>query len=174
MAPTDGKALAIFTMASQNTLQEAAQTTIEQLGLTLLENRNTTVNGMPAIVTLCKQVQQDQSTGTQQTNIVLSYFIDYSGKFFVFHGVSSEAEFGNYRDLLEGTMKTFNRLTDPAKLNVKPQKLLVKKTPKAGTLTSVLAGFGVKQDKMAELALLNNLELTSQIPSGKLIKIIGE
>ena len=34
--------------------------------------------------------------------------------------------------------------------------------------------YGMKQDQMKELALLNNLELTDQVQAGKLIKIIGE
>ena len=58
MAPKDGKALMIFTLSPQKTLEEAATVTIEQLGLTMVENRKTTVNGSRAIVTLSKQVSR--------------------------------------------------------------------------------------------------------------------
>jgi len=41
-------------------------------------------------------------------------------------------------------------------------------------VVNAFAYYGMKQDQMEELALLNNLELTDQVQAGKLIKIIGE
>jgi predicted Zn-dependent protease len=37
-----------------------------------------------------------------------------------------------------------------------------------------LTALGVTQDKMADIALLNNLELTDQVAAGKLIKVVGK
>jgi predicted Zn-dependent protease len=173
MAPKDGNALMVFTLASQKTLAEAAQATLKELDLTQQESKNTTVNGMPAIATLSQQVSKDESTGQQQTNMVLSYFINCDNTFYVFHGLAAEANFKTLQSTFENTMVNFSRLTDPAKLNVKPQKLMVKKVQSAGTLADVFASYGVRQSQMAELALLNNLELTDKLQAGKLIKIIG-
>lgn len=174
MAPEDGKALMIFTLSSQKTLQEAAQSTIKELKLTLVESRNTTVSGMPAIATVSKQVSQDQSTGQQQSLMVLSYFIDYNSMFYVFHGVTAEADFSSYNKLFESNMISFSKLTDPAKLNVKPKKVLVKSVQRAGTLADAFIYYQVPEKLRSELALLNNLELTDKVQAGKLIKIIGE
>ena len=174
MAPEDGKALLIFTLASQNTLQAAADSTILQLGLTLQESKKTTVNGMPAIATVSKQVSQDQSTGAQSTILVLSYFIQYDRYFYVFHGVSTEADFRTYFNPLESTMKTFEKLTDASKINVKPNKIFIKKVPRSGTLADAFDYYGVKPEQRKELALLNDLELTDKVQAGKLIKIIGQ
>ncbi len=107
MAPKDGKALMIFTLSAQKTLQNAADSTLQQLGLTLVESRKSTVNGMQAFATVSKQVSQDQSTGQQSTNLVLTYFIQYSPYIYVFHGVSAEADFNAYFNTMETTMKTF-------------------------------------------------------------------
>ena len=71
-------------------------------------------------------------------------------------------------------MKSFAKLTDASKINVKPQRILVKKVQRAGTLGEAFAFYGVKQDKLNELALLNNMELTDRVQAGKSIKIIGE
>jgi predicted Zn-dependent protease len=71
-------------------------------------------------------------------------------------------------------MTTFARLTDASKLNVKPKKVQVVKVQRAGTLADAFSYYRVSQDKQAELALLNDLELTDQVPVGKLIKVIGE
>lgn len=174
MAPEDGKALMIFTLSGQKTLQEAAQTTIKELELTLVETRNTTVNGMPAIATVSKQVSQDQSTGQKQNIKILSYFIDYNSTFYVFHGVSAEADFNTYFKLFESNMMSFSKLTDPSKINVKPKKVLIKPVQRAGTLADAFNYYRVPENQKAELALLNNLELTDKVPAGKLIKIIGE
>lgn len=174
MAPQDGNAMIVFTLASGQSLEAAAQSTIDQLGLTLQENKRTTVNGMPALATVCKQVSQNQSTGQQQSLQILSYYIDYNNTYFVFHGVSAEANFGNYFRTFEGTMTNFARLTDASKINVKPQRVLIRRVQRTGTLANALNYYGVPQAKMSELALLNNLELTDQVEAGRLIKIIGQ
>ncbi|HBE41941.1 MAG TPA: peptidase M48 [Bacteroidales bacterium] len=174
MGPPDGKALMVFTISPDKTLQNAAENTLQQLGLTLLETKNTTVNGMPAKATVSRQINQDQSTGQQTSNLVLTYFIEYSPYIYVFHGVSSEADFNVFFNPMESSMKTFATLTDPSKLNVKPTKVFVKKAPRTGTLSGILTYYGVPQTKLEEVAFLNNMELTSTIQAGKLIKVIGQ
>jgi len=172
--PTDNKALILFTLSNQKSLQSAADSTLAQYKLQLQRSEKRTVNGMPAIVTLSKQTNQDSSTGTTSTNIVMSYFIEYGSIYYVFHSVSTEADFQNYSGAMESTMKTFAKLTDASKINVKPQKVHVMKVQRTGTLASVFSSFGVPQDKMNEYALLNDLELTDQVQAGKLIKIVGD
>lgn len=174
MAPENGKALMVFTIAPYKNLQTAADSTLLQLGLTLQNSEKKTVNGMPAIATISKQVSQDQSTGQQLTNMVLSCFIDYNSTYYVFHGVTAEADFNTYKNIFESNMVTFNKLTDPSKINVKPKRILVKKVERAGTLNDAFTSFGVQKKQYDELALLNNMELTDKVQVGKLIKIIGE
>lgn len=174
MAPQDGKALMVFTIASGNSLNEVARNTIDQLGLTFQESKETTVNGMPAVITVSKQILQDESTGAQQTNMVLSSFINYSGMYYVFHGLSTEADYQSYIGLFENTMAHFSKLTDASKINVQPKKILIKKVQRAGTVADAFTYYKVPQSQMADLALLNNMELTDRVQLGKTIKIIGE
>jgi predicted Zn-dependent protease len=93
---------------------------------------------------------------------------------YVFHGVTAEADYAAYSASFEATMSSFARLTDVAKINVKPKRIIVKTILKAGTLNDAFISFGVKQEKLAELALLNNMELTDKVSVGKKVKIIGE
>lgn len=174
MAPSDGKAMMIFALAQGNTLQEAAQNTLQQLKLTVRESGNTTVNGMPAMAVQSALVTQNQSTGQSQTLQVLSYFIRDGASNYVFHGVSAEADFNNYLKQFEGTMTNFSRLSDPARINVKPQRLRVKQVPANGTLADAFKKLGVQAQKMNEMALLNNMELTDRVEAGSLIKVTGE
>jgi predicted Zn-dependent protease len=173
-APKDGKAVVMFTIAKQKTPDEAAMSATKDYGLTVVESKSVNINGMPAVAVISKQVQQDESTGQQQSNQLLSYYINYNGTIYVFHGISAETDFPAYRPSIESTINSFASLTDPAKINVKPKRILVKTVTQPGTLNKVFESYGVPQKQMQELALLNNLDLTASVPSGKLIKIIGE
>lgn len=172
--PADGKALMLFTLSNQRTLESAVDSTMAMYGLTLQRTERKTVNGMPAIVTLSKQQAQNQSGAAAGSNAVISYFIDYSSVLYVFHGVSTEADFANYAPAMEASMKTFAKLTDASRINVKPKRVYVKKAPRTGTLASTFSYFGMPQSMMEELALLNNMELNDQVPAGKSIKIVSE
>ncbi len=173
MAPADGKAVIIFTLAQQKTLEEATQQTLAGLNLTVLDSKKATVNGFPAIGTVSQQVSQDSQTGAQQTLKVMSYFIQYNGAIYVFHGVAADADFNSYYRIFESTMVNFNRLAETSKLNVKPKRIKVVQVPATGTLSQAFKNLKVPESQMTELALLNNMELTGQVTKGKLIKIIG-
>lgn len=172
--PADGRALILFTLSNQKSLQAAADSTLAQYGLRLQRSERRTVNGLPAIVTLSAQQAQDQSGATTGSNMVLSYFIEYASNYYVFHGVSTEADFAGFAPTMEASMKTFAQLTDASRINVKPKKVYVKKAPSAGTLASTLSYYKMPQAMMNELALLNNMELTDPVPAGKYIKIVSE
>jgi len=173
-APADSKALMIFTLSSEKSLEAAVNSTVSQLGLTVRESKKTTVNGMPAIAVLSQQVTQDQTTGAESITQVLSYFIDYNNIYYILHGVSTDTDFNTYSASFESSMKSFSVLTDASKINVKSKKILIKRVFRTGSLENAFTYYGMKQDQMEELALLNNLELTDQVQAGKLIKIIGE
>ncbi|SHJ20669.1 Putative Zn-dependent protease [Tangfeifania diversioriginum] len=174
MAPKEGNAMMIFSMARQDNLDEAAETTLSDLELNVLDSERTTVNGMPAISAVSDQASQSQQTGEQQTIKVVSYFIDYNDAIYVFHGVSTGPDFNSWFRTFESTMMNFNRLTDPAKLSVQPKRIDVRRVQRASTLAQALDSFGVPQSQMDDLALLNNMELTDRVQAGKLLKTIVE
>lgn len=174
IVPSDSKALILFTLSSQKTPDAAADTAIAQIGLTQQKREKKNINGLPAVSTLSKQTVQDQSTGVNQTNLILSYFINLDNKIYVFHGVSAEADFNSYSKYFESTMEGFSRLIDASKINVKPKRIHVVKVQKPGTLADAFNYYKVPQKQFNELALLNDIELTGQVQTGKLIKIIGE
>ena len=122
---------------------------------------------------LTRQVQQDKATGQEQANMITSCFIDFNNDYFVFHGVTAEADYNTYNELFMKGMGSFSVLSDPEKLNKKPTRIVVREVRQTGTLAETFRYYGVQQDKMQELALLNNLELTDRLQSGKLIKITG-
>ncbi|MFW6277766.1 MAG: M48 family metalloprotease, partial [Prolixibacteraceae bacterium] len=152
MAPSDGSALIVFSIAQENALNSAAENTLKNLQLNVVDTKRTDVNGMPAIVTVSEQTSQNQQN-QQQTIRVLSYFIDY-GKIFVFHGVTTDEQFNNYYRTFESTMVNFDELSDPSKLNVEPMRISVKEVPRTTTVADVLEYYDVPQDKRRNMALL--------------------
>ena len=174
IGPSDGNAIITFAMSSQKNPADAEKAMAENLSLQTQQSKSVTVNGFQAIEALAKQASQNSSTGAVDTNMVLSYYIDFNSTCLVFLGVTSKDNYKKFADQFRSTMQSLDKLTDASKINVKPHKLYVKKAIKNGTLSDVFASLGVKKEDMANLALLNEMELTDNVQAGSLIKVIGE
>jgi predicted Zn-dependent protease len=173
MSPSDGAALIIFSMSDKKNLDSASVAALQSLNLTALTSTRISVNGMPALVVTSEQVNKDATTGQVTSALkVLSYFIDYNSTIYIFHGVTDAAKYDTYLSAFEATMSKFAKLTDPKKINVQPQRIKIMAATKTGTLSETLTGFGVAKEKLAEVALLNEMELTAQVAKGKLVKVV--
>ena len=176
MAAPGGKALMIMTLSPQQTLQAAVQTTVEQDRLEVFESTQTTVNGLPAVALVSTVAQQPAQAGQQQAEQpdlrILTYFIEYNGLIYIFHGLSSTADFNTYLRTFTNTMQNFDVLTDPAMINVTPDRLRIRKVNRVATLQTALNSLGVATSEMESIAILNNMQLTEQLPAGTWIKTI--
>lgn len=170
LAPASGRALVVFTLSNQKSLEAAARETTQQLGLSQQGGKRVTVHGMPALATFARQYPQGASR--EEILAVLSYYISYNEDIYVFHGVSRENEFNAYQGLLESTMRSFARLSDPAKINVNPERIKIMTVQRTAELETILASAGVPEDRMREVALLNERELGDRIRAGDRIKVV--
>ena len=166
IVPENGKALLVFTLSAKKSLDEAAKELVEQFSLTVDEQKNTKVNGFPAIAMMAKQVSTNQSL------TLLNYLIQKDGNIYLFLGLSNTSDFSSYQSSLANSMKGFKKLTDASKLNVKPDRILVKKVPRNMTLSQALNYFRVPDAKHAETAIINGMELDESLPSGSFIKVV--
>jgi len=171
MAPKDGKALMMLMLAQGNSLQEAANTIIQQYKLTTVESRNITVNGLQAIYLVADQQPQQQGQPTLRT---LSYIIQYNGSIYHLIGVSAITDFNNYAASFNNTMQAFRPLTDPVRLNKKPQRISIRTVGSSITLSQFLAQQKVPGARLEEHAILNGMQLTDNLTQGTLVKIIAE
>jgi predicted Zn-dependent protease len=174
MAPQDGNALIIFALTQGSNLQAAAQNDLRQLEVNVLESQNITVHGLPAIAVVSEQSSQDQNTGQVQNLRIRSQYINDNGTFYVFHGVTLMETFDGVLPRFNSTMASFAKLTDPARINVKPNLIHVKRVQNTGTLADALRYHGVTTQKLEEHSFLNNMELTERVQAGKMIKVIGQ
>lgn len=173
MAPKDGRALMMLTLAQGNSLQQAASTTLQQYGLQVIGSRETSVNGLPALAVEAQQQQQQQQQGAAVIR-TLSYFIQYNNTIYHLLGVAAAADYNAFGSYFLGTMQNFRTLTDAAKLNKKPERVRIKAVTTSTTLEQALKNFGTPQTKLNELAILNGLNLTDRVAAGTLLKVIGQ
>jgi predicted Zn-dependent protease len=168
MAPKDGKAMMMLTMAPGKSLEEAANGVLQQNKLTVVESKETTVNGLRAIAMIADQRQEQ---GTLRT---LSYLIQQGDNLYWMLGVSNITDFNNYNRYFSSTMQSFKTLTDQSKLNKKPERVRIKTLKQATTLDQALRSYNTPSTRMEELAILNGMKLTDRVTAGTMIKVIQE
>jgi len=164
----DKKAMLLLMHAPGNSLEDAAQQMLSQLNLTLIGSDAVNLNGYRSIVTF-SELKQDDPTKSQK---VRTNFIDMGGNYLAFHAVSLDSDFQNFLPFFNTTQNGFRRLTDSARINVKPDLVRVKRVASSGTVASTLRAFNVPAAMHEEIAMLNNLSLNDRVQAGQLLKIV--
>jgi predicted Zn-dependent protease len=169
MAPAEGDAVMILTLASGSNLEEAANAILENYGLTLVESKKETINGMPAVLLVGDRIQEQAATLR-----VLSSVIEFEGNIYSLMGVTDIANFNSYQPLFSKTIRDFKELRDSEKLNRKPDIIKIKTVPNVMSLEAAFRYYGMPAERYEELSLLNGMHLTDQLSKGMLIKLIGK
>lgn len=173
MAPENGKALMVLSLAEGNDLNTAKNKTIEDNKLTVLESTNVTVNGLPAIALLSDILPDPAQGGQGQPLKVLTYLIQYNNLIYKIHGLSTQADFNTYFSNFQSTMRSFKQLTDQSKINKQPTLLKIIESPQNNTLQKILTDHKMPPNRHAELAILNGMELNTMVEGGTLIKVFS-
>lgn len=173
MAEADGKALMILSLAPGKTLQEAASTVIKNYGLTIVQNDQTTINGLSVLRVIADQPadQQQQSTALR----TLSYFIAYGNNIYHMIGVTDLNSYSYYDNIFSNTMSGFRQLTDQEKINRKPERIKIITATGNTTLGEILTIRGTNDAKKREdIAILNGMTLKERISKGMMVKTIDK
>lgn len=168
MAERDGNALMVMSLAKGNSLEETGRAILEQNQLELVESKELNVNGLSALAVVADQKQEQ---GTIRT---LTYLIQYDGNIYNMMGISRLEDFNNYSDAFVSSMGNFSELKDSNKLNVKPDRIIIKKIPSSGTLAQAFSALNVPKNRAEELAILNGMNLNDKVEKDMLIKTIGK
>ncbi len=160
------EALILFTMTKAISPYEAARKFISENKARVIRTEAIYVNGLPS-ERLFSDVQ------TQKGGLrVLSYFIQRGREIFVFHGLTSPGLFQKYEFIFDGTMRNFRELSDPQRINVKPDRIRIRLAGTPDRLENLLRSFGVPNEKLKEVALLNGKDLNETIPPNTLLKVV--
>ncbi|TAK48846.1 MAG: peptidase M48 [Saprospiraceae bacterium] len=163
IAPKDGKAVILLTLSGEKSLPAARQAAIAQDSLKVLDSRNIRVNGNDAI-----ELTADLNPQVR----LLMYLIQYNGNIYKFTGLAGTPDFNTYKPYFDKTFSNFKSLTDPKKINVKPEIIRIKTVSSDGTLESTLRGFKASPSRLEELAILNGMQLKDSVKKGTLIKVL--
>jgi predicted Zn-dependent protease len=154
-----------FSAAGQDSPQATGQKFAAQAGLTAGQGQGLIINGLPAY-TLPFQAQTDQ--GTVAGRVI---FIALDGATYQVLGYGAAANAASTDPLILGVARSFSRLTDPAKLNVMPERVSIVTLRTAQTIVEAgRANGNVLPD--AELASINGVGVGDVIPAGTLVKVV--
>jgi len=159
-------AIILFFVSTGSSSREAARTFMNKSGATVIRSEVTQVNGLHS-----QRVASEIRTqkGVYQ---LLSYFIEKGKDVFVFHGLTYIDRFQYYGSVFENTMRQFSELSDPKRINIKPDRIRIRSTKTTDTLENVLRSFGVPNEKLEEMVLLNGGNVNQVIPANTLIKVV--
>ncbi len=181
MGPKEGKMAMILMLAKGNSLDEAAQTLVKELNLKVSENSRTTINGNPAYVLISQQQPQQQEGQPQQqqqqdpktTTQIATWLIQYNNAIYALHGLSAASTFENSFGQFQRVAGGFRALTDPDKLNRKPERVRIKSVPRDGSFSEVMSALGMPAARLEELGTLNSLKASDRVARGSLIKVVS-
>jgi predicted Zn-dependent protease len=174
MGESNGKAIMILNLGQGQSLDAAAQQTVEQYKLNVLDSRRTTINGMQAIELVADMIQ-DQQSGQQSQPIRWQVgLISYGSNIYRFFGLSSVNDFSHFQSQFTQVIRSFSSLNDPSKINRQPERIRVRAVNQTTSLQNALRSFGVPADRLSELAIVNGMNLNENVPQGTLIKTIGQ
>ena len=173
MGSPDGNALMQMRLAQGTDTRAAAQQFAEQNKVQVSSSSEQAINGLPATTIVGEITQQDQQSGQTQKLGVITSFIAYGGNVYMMAGLSQAQNFRKYAPAMEQSIRSFSELRDQSKIDRQPERIKIVTVPTATTLQQALLDAGIPQARLQELAVLNGMELNTQLPAGYLIKGIS-
>jgi len=157
-----------LSQAQEGSADAAARAFLSQQGITSGSSARVSLSGgLPGVSAPFAAATDD---GTLRGTVL---FVEYGGAVYGIVGYAPEARWPAYQGTAERTLQSFQRLTDPAALNVQPQHVDIV-TLNRGTTIEQLARERSSPVAAATLALINQVELQTPLASGRLVKwVIG-
>ncbi len=156
-----------LSLAKQPTADAAAQAFLTQKSVSGSYPSRITVGGLPAVSAPFSAVTE---SGTLRGSLVC---VEYDRAVYRLIAYASDARWPAYRGAAEGALLSFGRLTDPAILNVQPQRVDIVTLSKRMTIAT-LARERPSPASAATLALVNQVEPDTPLEAGRLVKwVVG-
>ncbi len=157
----------IFTLAQGQTPQQAAEKFITDSKAQVLASDAMRIQTYPA-----QRVIGLITTKNGQQLEFFSLFLKKDNHLFVFHGYTTKELFPVYKNSFKQTELGFNRMTNPRRINIKPDRIRLRRAPKAATLGATLRTFGFTGKMAQTLALVNGMNLNDPVKAGMLLKVV--
>jgi len=163
-----GDAVVELSVAPGASVDAAASTFLSQQGITSGARSRVTLSGGLAGV---RAPFTATTEGGTLSGAVL--FVEYGGAVYRILGYTPEARWSAYQATVERAQQTFQRLTDPAALNVQPNHVDIVEMSRRTTIEE-LSRQRPSPATDATLALINQVEVQTPLELGRLVKwVVG-
>jgi predicted Zn-dependent protease len=154
-------------LAKEPSADAAARAFVSQQGITGGFPTGGRVSGQPAVSTpFAAATESGTLRGT-------ALFVEYAGAVFRLIGYAPEARWATHQAVAERALRSFAPLTDPNALNAQPLRLDIVKIDRRTTIEQ-LAHDRPSPAPVATLALINQVEPTTPLEPGRLVKwVVG-
>lgn len=169
MVPESGMAILNLEVDSQHqSARQAADAFKANDSIQIVESGLGQAGGLTA-----HYVVADFSDNEGRAMRMRTQYIEFSGSVFVFTGLALKENYDTYRISFEETMRGFRKETDPRVLNKQPVRVVLRRPEKRESFRSFISGANLAPaaDPLS-LAIMNQVELSEIIETGKLYKII--
>lgn len=171
MVPKDEKAAIVLSAEKTNKdpaayLQEQ-MASLKDVRIQEVSRQNRMINGMRTASGVYLIAAQDQPEPVAyDVNCIRKDAMIYT-----FLNMAAKSNYRVYQSHFDRTSQSFQRLTDPKRLNVQARRLSVRSVPAPQPLKDFLRNAGVPADKWPTVAFLNGLNVDDKLEKGRLIKI---
>ena len=155
-------------LAQGSSAEQAARAFLSQQGVQAGTLTRVTVNGLTASTA---PFTASSGGGTLRGNAV---FIEYGNNVYGLLAYGAEVTWSDYQDVAQRALRSFGPLTDPALLNVQPQRVSLFTLDRRTTITE-LAQQKRSPVPVATLALINQVDANEPLEPGRMVKwVIGQ
>jgi predicted Zn-dependent protease len=163
-----GDAVVELSQAQEQSADAAARAFLSQQGITGGAAARATLSGLSVV---SAPFAAATPNGTLRGTVL---FVEHGGGVYRLLGYAPEARWPTYQATAERTLRSFQRLTDPAALNVQPQRLTIVRNSQRTTIAAL-----VRQRPSPvsgeTLALINQVEMQTPLEQGRLVKwVVGQ
>ncbi len=155
-----------LTLAEENDPRAAAQAFVNQQGIQADRIKSGTINGLPAAWAL---IQVQTQSGLLRGRVA---FVRYRDRTFRLLGYTPSDRWNRYSDEVDRSLQSFDTVSDPAILNVQPQRISIVELDREMTMREFDARYpsGIP---LEQIALINQVEPDERLRKGQLVKRIS-
>jgi len=161
-SPADDAAVEL-TLAEEKDPRAAAQVFVNQQGIEADRIKNGTINGLPAAWALIRVQTQ---SGVLSGRVA---FVRFRDRTFRLLGYTTTDRWSRYSDQVDRSLQSFDTVSDPAILNVQPQRISIVQIDREMTMREFDARYpsGIP---LEQIALVNQVAPDDRLRKGQLVK----
>ncbi len=165
---TEQNAVIELTLVKQSSADLAARAFLSGTGI---QGGTPTRGSVSGLTTTEAAFAASTESGTVRGSVL---FVEYGTNVYRLLGYGTEAGWSGYQAVVQRTLRSFGRLTDPAILNVQPQRVDVITVDRRTTIAQ-LAQQRPSPVPAATLALINQVDATTPLEPGRIVKwVVGQ